>query len=234
MPLVTFKDLCIDVVDLRPSADFWGSLLGLDVVPDDDDPDEVHLGGPTPQHTVWPCVVPEPKTVKDRVHLDVHSAVEVPPGTTRRSAPGEHRWTVVSGPEGDEICSFVREEVPAYRLYEVGVDAVDHVAITTWWQGVWGGVTDHRDPGFSGLADVPGVPFEGFAFASVPEPKTVKNRLHWDVTLEPGATVDDLVAAGATVLRAPDDEIVWTVMADPEGNEFCVFERADAGTEGSA
>ena len=67
------------------------------------------------------------------------------------------------------------------------------------------------------------MPFEGFDFAPVPEPKTVKNRVHWDVTLNEGVEVADLEAAGATVLRRPDDEIRWTVMADPEGNEFCVF-----------
>jgi glyoxalase superfamily protein len=54
----------------------------------------------------------------------------------------------------------------------------------------------------------------------VPEPKTVKNRIHLDVTT---GSVDDLVAAGATVLRAKDDEIGWAVLADPDGNEFCAF-----------
>jgi hypothetical protein len=37
--------------------------------------------------------------------------------------------------------------------------------------------------------------------------------------------VASLVAAGATVLRPQDDEIEWTVMADPDGNEFCAFPR---------
>jgi hypothetical protein len=54
----------------------------------------------------------------------------------------------------------------------------------------------------------------------VPEPKTVKNRIHWDVV----GPVAGLVSAGATVRRAPDDEISWTVLADPDGNEFCAFE----------
>jgi len=35
--------------------------------------------------------------------------------------------------------------------------------------------------------------------------------------------VDAVIAAGATVLRARDDEIGWTVLADPDGNEFCAF-----------
>ncbi len=52
-----------------------------------------------------------------------------------------------------------------------------------------------------------------------PEAKTAKHRVHWDVYGDPAA----LEAAGATVLRRPDQEIRWTVMADPEGNELCVF-----------
>ena len=54
----------------------------------------------------------------------------------------------------------------------------------------------------------------------MPEPKTVKNRIHWDVS---AAAVQPLLDAGATLLRARDDEISWHVLADPEGNEFCVF-----------
>jgi Glyoxalase-like domain len=54
----------------------------------------------------------------------------------------------------------------------------------------------------------------------VPEPKTVKNRIHWDVTV-PG--VGALLEAGATVVRARGGDIDWHVLADPEGNEFCAF-----------
>lgn len=45
-------------------------------------------------------------------------------------------------------------------------------------------------------------------------------RMHIDVTTP---DVDALVTAGAVVLREPDDETRWHVMADPEGNEFCAF-----------
>jgi hypothetical protein len=57
-------------------------------------------------------------------------------------------------------------------------------------------------------------------FVPVPEPKMVKNRIHWDVTVP---AVAPLVEAGAVVLREPDDDIGWHVLADPEGNEFCAF-----------
>jgi len=53
----------------------------------------------------------------------------------------------------------------------------------------------------------------------VPEPKTVKNRIHHDVFAADGGA---LVTAGATVLR-PDQKVHWTVLADPDGNEFCAF-----------
>ena len=91
---------------------------------------------------------------------------------------------------------------------------------------MWGGSLDTSADDYTSIDDVPGAPFNGFDFAGVPEPKAVKNRIHWDVTLAPGVAVDDLVRAGARVLRRPDDDVRWTVMADPEGNEFCVFEAS--------
>ena len=53
----------------------------------------------------------------------------------------------------------------------------------------------------------------------VPEPKIGKNRMHFDVLGDTAA----LLAAGATMVRPQDDDIEWDVLADPEGNEFCVF-----------
>jgi hypothetical protein len=54
----------------------------------------------------------------------------------------------------------------------------------------------------------------------VPEGKTVKNRMHIDVF---GST-DELVGLGASVVRKREDDMEWDLLADPEGNEFCVFE----------
>ena len=63
-----------------------------------------------------------------------------------------------------------------------------------------------------------GPPWE-IVFTTVPEPRRGKNRVHWDVV---GSTAG-AAGAGATLLRARDDEIAWDVLADVEGNEFCVF-----------
>ena len=81
----------------------------------------------------------------------------------------------------------------------------------------------HRHPvrPFVWLEGVTGLPFERWEFNPVPESKTHKNRLHWDVR----GDVDELLAAGARLLRTPDDDIGWHTLADPEGNEFDVFAR---------
>jgi hypothetical protein len=67
---------------------------------------------------------------------------------------------------------------------------------------------------------LPGAPFDYFVFNPVPEPKTVKNRWHCDVVSD---DLDGLLDRGATLLRAPDNDVDWHVLADPEGDELCVF-----------
>jgi hypothetical protein len=69
-------------------------------------------------------------------------------------------------------------------------------------------------------------PTRRILFQSVPEEKTVKNRIHWDVRIE-SADKDEvrkaLEARGATFLwTANQGPHSWHTMADPEGNEFCI------------
>ena len=110
------------------------------------------------------------------------------------------------------------------------LDANDHQKLADWWCVAMGyRRRDELDPPEDGWVrpqewPVPIVDPDGkaplFWIVPVPERKTVKNRLHLDVF----GDVDELVELGATVVRARDDEIEWTVLADPEGNEFCVFD----------
>jgi hypothetical protein len=219
MALASFKDLVIDAVDAPRLGAFWAPLLGLEAKPLDDG--DLILSGPTPQHAIWVNEVAEPVTVKQRVHLDVH-ARDVDDVLALGATPVDlesFRWKVLRDPEGGELCVFERAEVPAYRLYEVAVDCHDHQRITTWWADVFGVAPQHGEE-WSWIEGVPGMPFEALVFAPVPEPKTVKNRIHWDVATD---DLDLLIGAGAHVLRPQDDEIGWTVLADPEGNEFCAF-----------
>ena len=222
MALVTFKDLCIDANDVPAIQAFWARTLHLDDEFFADDGSAV-LRGRDPWQTVWINLVPEAKTVKDRVHLDVVAdSLEPFAGLTRVTAEGELPWTTLLDPEGNEFCVFTDGHGRPPGLKDVVVDAIDAPAIAAWWTEIWGGAIGHED-GYSHIDDIPGAPVESFDFVPVPEPKTVKNRIHWDVTLIDGATIDDLVAEGAEVLALPTADERWTVMADPEGNEFCVF-----------
>lgn len=63
-------------------------------------------------------------------------------------------------------------------------------------------------------------------FIKVPEGKTIKNRLHFDLRpsgSEKDAEVARLEALGATKVDIGQGDVTWTVMADPEGNEFCIL-----------
>ena len=73
---------------------------------------------------------------------------------------------------------------------------------------------------------------QGLVFVPVPEGKTVKNRLHIDLaphtSQDRDAQIAELLERGATrVDVGQDDHVTWTVLADPEGNEFCVLSSRD-------
>lgn len=218
MALVTFKDLLMDVEDPASASERWGQWLNLRA---EADAIGAVLRGENPEQTIW--VNPaEPQTVKNRVHLDLFardlSAFE---DLTRVTSPGQFPWTVFLDPEGLEFCVFESADRPV-GLKDVVVDAIDHQSIATWWAELFGG-TFATNGEYSWVDDIAGAPVESFDFPPVPEGKTVKNRLHWEVNLAGDTTVDDLVSRGATVLLPQGDDRAWTVMADPEGNEFCVF-----------
>jgi hypothetical protein len=220
---ISFKDLCIDAVSPEVLAAFWGSALGLRAEPTGGN---FRLVDNVPEHTVWINKVPEPRTAKQRVHLDVDvSAVSDLTDLGAVIIDDTQSWTVLADPEGGELCAFVREpeSLPHYRVYEVVVDAADPVSIASWWAERYAATVCHdQDRAFSWIEQAPGMPW-AMVFQWVPEPKTVKNRMHWDIWGE----TEDLLAAGARLLRHHDSEIDWDVLADPEGNEFCVFTRHD-------
>lgn len=225
MAVARYKDLCIDSSLDERLGRFWASVLGLRFRPDGR---AGCLVGETSQQKVWMNDVPEPKTVKHRVHLDVNvgsveELVALGAIVLEPAADTGRAWNVLADPAGGEFCAFVREQgaLARYRLYELVIDAIDAKPIASWWGDVLGATLGGRaDRDWWWLTDIPGLPFGNWDFTPVPEPKTVKNRIHWDVSVD---SIDELVAAGATLLRRRDEEIGWTVCADPEGNEFCAF-----------
>jgi hypothetical protein len=217
---ITYKDLCLDAVDVTVAADFWSRALNMSV---EQRGDVVRLVDGIDEHDVWINPVADPKSVKHRVHLDVNVvSVDDLLALGATVVDDTQRWTVLADPEGGELCAFERdpeELIHHLRLYEVVIDSADPGRIGGWWADRFGVEVQHGDEDdFCWIEGGPGMPW-GMVFTRVPEPKRGKNRVHWDVWGETSA----LIAAGATLLRARDAEIDWDVLADPEGNEFCAF-----------
>jgi hypothetical protein len=224
VPLATYRDLCIDAVDAEGAARFWGGRLDLSPGPHRDG--IWFLDDAAGRAVAWVNPVPEPKTVKNRVHIDVNAeSLEAALAAGATVVDDTQRWTVMTDPDGQEFCVFVRDTPIERRLYELvwdsGPDADGCLAIARWWAEVLGADASQDESGDCYLENVPGAPFEFIVFGSVPEPKTVKNRVHIDVTTD---DVDALVAHGARVVRAKGDGgLGWTILADPDGNEFCAM-----------
>lgn len=219
---VTFKDLCFDATRPHVVGKFWAGLLEMPVELDPEG--DAVLRGSTKQHTIWVNGVPEAQEVKNRVHVDVRldDPMDVPGAALLHEQDDEIRWRVMADPDGLQFCVFGPRDGARPGIVELCIDSDDPITVASWWAARFGVPVKDEGKPWVWLEDVPGSPYRYWVFNPVPEPKTVKNRVHWDVTLV-DATVEDLVAAGASVVRARDEEIRWTVLADPEGNEFCAF-----------
>ncbi|MBT2422421.1 VOC family protein [Streptomyces sp. ISL-22] len=111
----------------------------------------------------------------------------------------------------------------ALQWEQVTVDAADPVALGRWWAEAlgWVALNDSADE-YEIRPDQDRLP--GLIFAPVPEGKTVKNRLHLDFRPDDQrAEVARLIALGARHADIGQGEQPWVVLADPEGNEFCVL-----------
>jgi hypothetical protein len=117
------------------------------------------------------------------------------------------------------------------------VDCADAYRLSEWWKPVLGYVDIEDDPNLPGHEEcMIRSPQTGhqLLFIEVPDAKQVKNRVHFD--LRPGERTRDeevahLLSLGATQVadqrEVRGDGTGWVVLADPEGNEFCVL-RSDA------
>ncbi|MGW5576138.1 VOC family protein [Micromonospora chokoriensis] len=224
-------------------GDFWAKALGWGVSSEEPGVTNLEPEGfvyPDPVAVVIDLVVStEPKTVKNRVHVDLattsaaHQAQVVARLTDLGATPadvgqGDVPWTVLADPEGNEFC--VLEPRPIYRdtgpIAAVVVDCTDPRAMAQFWgqatDWVLHEVTDRQ----AVLRSAKGVgPY--LEFIRTPDVKTGWNRVHLDVRPypgdDPGAETARLTALGATVI---DLDVPWTVLADPEGNEFCLLTPA--------
>jgi catechol-2,3-dioxygenase len=125
----------------------------------------------------------------------------------------------------------------ALRPVQVNIKAVDASAVGRFWAAALGWSVTKEGPTTTYVA-----PGGGFVWpdpvavcvdvVAVPEPKTpAKNRAHLDLATASAAHQAELVAwlrtLGATPADVGQGDVPWTVLADPEGNEFCVLEPSE-------
>jgi predicted enzyme related to lactoylglutathione lyase len=227
-------------------AHFWAAALGwaVEEPDDDDDGNEVALV-PTDgtRFEILFLRVPEEEEEKagpNRLHLDLTStsaedqaaSVEMLVGLGARHIDigqrPEEGHVVLADPEGNELCIIGPDNrflAGCPRLGAISCDGSRAVgefwSAALGWPLVWdqGEETAIRAPDGTG----PIISWGGAPVA----PKTRKNRLHLDIAPPAGADqqaeVERLTALGAARLDIGQGDVSWVVMADPDGNEFCVL-----------
>jgi hypothetical protein len=231
--------LCFDANDPLTLARFWAATLQWEI--DNEADEEIGLlpSDGTPFEILF-LPVPDAKTTKSRIHLDLVSNSEedqrqmvgrlVALGARRVDIgqPSDADYVVLADPEDNEFCLILRGDFFATTdligaiVYEPANASVGHFwSEATGWPVVYDqdGDTAIRAPNGRG-------PFITFGPASG-GPKAGKNRLHLDVAPPPGGDqdveVDRLIELGAQRIDIGQGDVSWVVMADPDGNEFCVL-----------
>ncbi len=242
----------VDAADPAGLARFWAAALewpvtyeGPDVVvikPPADDPAQA---GQLPLVFVR---VLDPKTSKNRVHLDVASTSDeqqtalvarlIGLGAERVDIgqPDDVSWVLMADPERNELCVVSHRGTvgtdPTSAFAGIGpvaaivFDCADPDAIAPFWAAATGWPTLGRDDQGVWLRDTTrGGPY--IDLHRVAEPKVAKLRVHLDVAPFPGddqeAEVTRLRSLGARPVDIGQGDVGWVVLADPEGNEMCVL-----------
>jgi len=231
--------LCFDANDPLRLARFWADALGWEI--DDETEDEITLV-PTDdtRFQILFLPVPERKAGANRLHLDLTTtSIDDQKETVARLVElgarhidigqrPEEGHVVLADPEGNELCiiepgnSFL---AGCGRFGSITCDGTREVGYfwseALGWPLVWDQdeETAIRAPDGTG----PFITWGGPPLA----PKIGKNRLHLDIAPPAGgdqqAEVDRLVSLGAARIDIGQGNVGWVVMADPDGNEFCVL-----------
>jgi len=240
----------IDTPDPSATAGWWAAALGWtcsDWTPDESSvyPTDIEQDSGKAIPLV-PVRVTDPKTGLNRVHVDLPSAspedqaakveaLEAAGAVRIDIGQGDTPWVVLRTPDGDEFCVLEPREIYAHTgpFAAVVVKARDPRALAAFWVVASGWELVHESDVACGLRDPRGDgdgPF--LEFVKDDSAKTAKNRWHLDIAPFEGddhfAEVERLEALGARRIEVgqsldPPDQVTWVVLADPEGNEFCVL-----------
>jgi len=235
--------IAMDARDDSALGRFWAEVLGWGLSSEEPGVTNLEPVGLVYPDPVAVCVdilrVAEPKTVKNRVHIDLattsaaHQAELVARLRALGATPadvgqGDVPWTVLADPEGNEFC--VLEPRSLYLdtgpMAAVVVDCADPRAMARFWGEAMDWTLHEVSDDYVALRSAKGVgPY--LEFLRTPDTKTVKNRIHLDLRPYPGddqaAEAARLRALGATDVDLGQGDVPWTVLADPEGNEFCLL-----------
>ena len=228
--------LCIDAIDPSRLARFWAEALRWEVR---ETPDEIGLvptdGNPFP---VLFEPVRETKRGKNRIHLDLTTTspddqaetvarlIELGGSHADVGQRGDEGHIVLADPEGNELCVIEPDNAflaDCGRLGSITCDGTP--AVGQFWSAAlgWPLVWDQDEETAIRAPDGTG-PF--ITWGPPIPPKVAKNRLHLDLTPIHGdqdAEVARLMSLGATRVDIGQGDVDWVVMADPDGNEFCVL-----------
>jgi hypothetical protein len=233
----------IDSADPATLARWWAAALSWEVTVTVNDETDVEPPPGEPGIALTFVPVADPKLVKNRLHLDLNSGslaeqddliqrLMAAGATEVDIGQGDVPWAVLADPEGNEFC--VLEPRPEYadtgRLAAIVVDALDPQSMARFWMAASGYLLREHDEDFDLIP--PGGKGPWMAFVPSSEPHSVKNRQHLDIAgyadEDQALEVARLMELGALPVevgqsKAPDGQVNWVVLADPERNEFCVL-----------
>jgi Glyoxalase-like domain len=231
--------LCFDANDPLPLARFWAATLHWDIHEEVDD--EVSLL-PTDgtRFVLLFLPVAEPKTGKNRIHLDLVSESSehqsemvdrlIALGARRVDIgqPSDADHVVLADPEGNEFCVVRRGDFLATTglIGAIVFEPADPIVGQFWSEATGWPIVYDQDGDTAIRAPDGRGPFVTFG-PPTGAAKTGKNRLHLDIAPpidgDQDAEVERLIALGARRVDIGQGDVEWTVLADPAGNEFCVL-----------
>ncbi|MFJ6611806.1 VOC family protein [Streptomyces sp. NPDC091289] len=226
-------------------GDFWAEALGWAAATEG--PGVTNL---EPVGFAWPdptavCVdlvrVPDPETVRYRVHIELATTSEAQRAelvarleelgaTTADAGRGDVPWTVMADPEGNAFSVLEPRELhrDTGPIAAVVVACADPRAMVRFWGEAIDWTVHELTDDRALLRSVKGVgPY--LEFRRTPDDEVVWTRVHLDVMSDPvedqAKEIARLEGLGATRADVGQGDVSWVVLADPEGNEFCVLGR---------
>ena len=228
----------VDSEDPPIQAMWWAAALGWQRTLFARDDWFVHPHPGEPGVPFLFLAVTEPKTRQNRCHWDLPTSTPeefdgqieaLRRGGARRGdvGQGDVPWQVLTDPEGNEFCVLEPRDVyaDARPVAALVIPALDPDALAGFWQQAIGWERTDRD--LPGLRDPSGTgPFLEFVPATEPPP--VKDRVHLDLVPTTDSSRAEetgrLLGRGARRVDIGQGVVDWDVLADPEGNVFCVID----------